>query len=237
MKLPDRLPSENARTYAIRVLLHNIVTLELIPGSAVSENELSAALNLSRTPVREALIELGRMGLVEIFPQRGSYISRIDYHLIEESRFMRLVLENAVLKQACQGISQASMDILRKNLQASHHCLSLHDPAPQEFLELDNQFHQLLFEAVDRGWTYGVIHSQMIHFDRLRALSVKSTDNIRLVRDHEDILYAIERQDEELAEMLMTRHLTRYQADQEKLREVYSGYFKLEDGNGCFRRG
>lgn len=229
MKSPDRLPSENARTYAIRVLLHNIVTLELIPGSAVSENELSAALNLSRTPVREALIELGRMGLVEIFPQRGSYISRIDYHLIEESRFMRLVLENAVLKQACKGISQASMDILHKNLQASHRCLSLGDSTPQEFLELDNQFHQLLFESVDRGWTYGVIHSQMIHFDRLRALSVKSTDNMRLVRDHEDILYAIERQDEELAEMLMTRHLTRYQADQEKLREVYPEYFKTEN--------
>lgn len=226
MKSPDRLPSENARTYAIRVLLHNIVTLELIPGSAVSENELSAALNLSRTPVREALIELGRMGLVEIFPQRGSYISRIDYHLIEESRFMRLVLENAVLKQACKGISQASMDILHKNLQASRRCLT--DSAPQEFLKLDNQFHQLLFESVDRGWTYGVIHAQMIHFDRLRALSVKSTDNMRLVRDHEDILYAIERQDEELAEMLMTRHLTRYQADQEKLREVYPEYFKTE---------
>lgn len=226
MKSPDRLPSENARTYAIRVLLHNIVTLELIPGSAVSENELSAALNLSRTPVREALIELGRMGLVEIFPQRGSYISRIDYHLIEESRFMRLVLENAVLKQACKGISQTSMDILHKNLQASHRCLT--DSAPQEFLKLDNQFHQLLFESVDRGWTYGVIHAQMIHFDRLRALSVKSTDNMRLVRDHEDILYAIERQDEELAEMLMTRHLTRYQADQEKLREVYPEYFKTK---------
>lgn len=223
MKLLDRLPEENARTYATRVLLYNIIHLELPPGSAVSENELSSALNLSRTPVREALIELGRMGLVEIYPQRGSYISKIDYHLIEESRLMRLVLENSVLQQACRGLSQPSLDAINANLQQSRICAE--GPDRQDFLELDNQFHRLLFEAVGRSWTYGVIHAQMIHFDRLRALSVKSTDNTRLVRDHEDILYAIERNDEELAQILMTRHLTRYQADQAKLAELYPDYF------------
>ena len=96
MKVLDRLSAENARTYALRVLQYNIINLELVPGSTVSENELSAILNLSRTPVREALIELSKVGLVEIQPQRGSYIAKIDYELIEESRFMRLVLENAV---------------------------------------------------------------------------------------------------------------------------------------------
>ncbi len=223
MIILDRIPEENARTYAARVLLHNIMHLELVPGSAVSENELSSALGVSRTPVREALIELGRRGLVEIYPQRGSYISKIDYHLIEESRLMRLVLENSALQQACRGIKAASLDALNANLDQSRACAE--NPDPQDFLELDNQFHRLLFEAVGRSWTYGVIHTQMIHFDRLRALSVKSADNTRLVRDHEDILYAIERNDEELAQMLMTRHLTRYQADQAKLRELYPDYF------------
>ena len=87
--------SENSRSYAVRVLLYNIIHLELQPGTAVSENELSTTLSLSRTPVREALIELNRIGLVEILPQRGSYISKIDYNIVEESRFLRLVTENA----------------------------------------------------------------------------------------------------------------------------------------------
>ena len=49
MKVLDRLSAENARTYALRVLQYNIINLELVPGSAVSENELSAVLHLSRT--------------------------------------------------------------------------------------------------------------------------------------------------------------------------------------------
>ena len=112
MELLDRQPSENARSYALRVLLHNIITLELAPGSAVSENELSQILKLSRTPVREALIELSKMGLVDIQPQRGSYIAKIDYELVEESRFMRLVLENAVLALVCEGISPEHEEML-----------------------------------------------------------------------------------------------------------------------------
>ena len=113
MKILERQPSEKARSYAIRVLLYNITALELPPGSSVSENEVSSVMNISRTPVREALIELSRMDLVDILPKRGSFISKIDYGLIEESRFMRLVLETAIVKLACeQGISSYYMELL-----------------------------------------------------------------------------------------------------------------------------
>lgn len=223
MKLPDKLPSENARTYALRVLIYNIIHIELVPGSAVSENELSSAMNLSRTPVREALIELSKMGLVEILPQRGSYISKIDYELIEESRFMRLVLENAILKLACEGISEEYLNALKSNLKAMKNCVRETDY--QAFLELDNMFHQLIFDSVGRSWTYNIIRSQMIHFDRLRTLSVKTNRNTTTIRDHEDIVYAIERRDAELAEMLMTRHLARHQVEKSELVKQYPDYF------------
>lgn len=223
MKLPDKLPSENARTYALRVLIYNIIHIELVPGSSVSENELSSAMNLSRTPVREALIELSKMGLVEILPQRGSYISKIDYELIEESRFMRLVLENAILKLACEGISEEYLNALKSNLKAMKNCVRETDY--QAFLELDNMFHQLIFDSVGRSWTYNIIRSQMIHFDRLRTLSVKTIRNTTTIRDHEDIVYAIERRDAELAEMLMTRHLARHQVEKSELVKQYPDYF------------
>ena len=89
MYLTERLPRETGRDYALRMLKDNIVRLELKPGSLVSENELAAEMGLSRTPVREALIELSKVKIVEIYPQRGSAIARIDCHMVEEAKFMR----------------------------------------------------------------------------------------------------------------------------------------------------
>ena len=66
MKLSQPLPRETGKNYALRVLKENIVGLELPPGSQISENELSAALSVSRTPIREALSELEKVKLVEI---------------------------------------------------------------------------------------------------------------------------------------------------------------------------
>ena len=66
MKLLERLPRETGRDYALRTIKDNIIKLELAPGSPVSENELAAELQLSRTPVREALIELSKVKVIEI---------------------------------------------------------------------------------------------------------------------------------------------------------------------------
>lgn len=223
MELLERQPSENARSYALRVLLHNIITLELAPGSAVSENELSLVLKLSRTPVREALIELSKMGLVDIQPQRGSYIAKIDYELIEESRFMRLVLENAVLVLVCESISPEYDGMLKANMEEEARYFKAGDYT--RLFELDTDFHRLLFQSVGKGRTYQIIHSQMVHFDRLRALSLKSLKPDKIVEDHENILYAIGRHDSELAQMLMTRHLTRHRVEKSELIKLYPDYF------------
>lgn len=223
MKILPRSTSENARAYAVKVLLYNIVHLELLPGSAVSENELSEALSLSRTPVREALIELNRIKLVEILPQRGSYITKIDYELVEESRFMRLALENAVLNLVCQNIPKPYAEALSQNLQAQKCAKNQKDY--DTFLDLDNEFHKLIFDAANKNWSYQIVKEQMVHFDRLRTLSTKFDIGKYTLQDHEDIFYAITRQDSELAQMLMTRHLTRHRSEKEELLERYPDYF------------
>ena len=96
MKLSERLPRETGRDYALRVIKDNIVSLELAPGSQISESELAAEMGLSRTPVREALIELSKVKIIDIQPQKKSTVPLIDYDLVEESRFMRNLLECAV---------------------------------------------------------------------------------------------------------------------------------------------
>src|SRR5690554_1585330 len=101
MSTTKRQLKESARDYALRLIKESIISLSLIPGSMVSESELSIKLGLSRTPVREALIELSKSQVVEIFPQKGIYISLIDPVLVEEDRFLRLVLEQAMVRMAC----------------------------------------------------------------------------------------------------------------------------------------
>ena len=224
MKLLPKLPRENARSYAIRVLMYNIQTLQLPPGSSISENELSAALSLSRTPIREALIELSRMDLVEIIPQRGSYVTKISYERIEESKFLRLVVEVAVLKLACQqGISQEYLDALETNLNAQRQCAQTDES--ETFLSLDDDFHKLLFQAVNKSRTYDVVKRDMLQFDRLRIISATSGMSQYTIQDHEDILYALRLRDAEMAEMLMTRHLTRHNLEKDELHQIHPEYF------------
>ena len=75
MKIADRHPRENGRDYAMRVIRDGIISLELEPGSVISDRELATEMNLSRTPVREALLELAKVKIVEIYPQRGSIVA------------------------------------------------------------------------------------------------------------------------------------------------------------------
>ena len=76
MKIADRHPRENGRDYAMRVIRDGIISLELEPGSVISDRELATEMNLSRTPVREALLELAKVKIVEIYPQRGISLRR-----------------------------------------------------------------------------------------------------------------------------------------------------------------
>lgn len=229
MKELEKMDGENARIYAYRTILHNILTLELPPGSAVSENELSEQLNISRTPVREALLEMRRLDLVESFPQKGSYVTRIDYKLIDDAQFIRVALEIAIVRLAChQGVAPRAIKKLRDNIEKQKQYEPL-DDAHFIMLELDNEFHRLLFEAVQKVQAYEFMKLQMVHFDRLRNLSyrtLKTAKNNKTVSDHENIVYAIEKRDEELAEMVMIRHLSRHLAEKEELGRRCPEYFK-----------
>ncbi len=227
MKISGKKTGENARMYAKRMILDNIVNLELPPGTGLSENELSIQLNLSRTPVREALIEMHRIGLVEIIPKKGSFVTKIDYDLIEETRFMRLAMENAIMQLACkEGVPQEDLRQLKENLEQQKKYAQPMDDAI--LMELDIAFHGLLFNSVKKNRIYAFLQSQMVHFDRLRILSLKTLKAAKAgitVNDHENILYALERRDWELAEMVMTRHLTRHQVEKKDLVGLYPDYF------------
>ncbi len=224
MRLTERLLKETGREYALRMLKDNIIHLDLIPGSMLSENELSAEMNLSRTPVREALIELSKVKIVEIYPQKGSAVSLIDYDIIEEARFMRNVLECAVVELACKSPSKEDLLKLQENVRLQE--FYMENRSSERLLELDNEFHQMLFHMTGKDQVYQLMDSITIHFDRIRSMSLEAVKELKLVSDHHAIVEAIVAQDSDKAKTLMEKHLSRYKIDEKALRDKYPGYFK-----------
>lgn len=224
LEVLEKTRQETAREYVIRVLLYNVENLNLKPGQLVSENEIAQILGVSRTPVREAFIELSRTGVVEIFPQKGTGISLIDMEIVEETRFLRCTMEKAIVQLACDLCSERDLIALEENLQLQHACVSRGDY--RRLMSLDNKFHRLLFKACNKEMTYCLIKSVMVHFNRVRFLNLAEMDMQRTVNDHQEILDAIKRRDQEGAVAAVERHLTRVLYDKNYLMELHPEYFK-----------
>lgn len=223
MKVSERLPRENGRDYALRVIKDNIIHLNLEPGSQVSENELSAELGLSRTPVREALIELSKVKIIDIQPQKRSVVRLIDYNLVEESRFMRNVLECAAVELVCEMAGAEDIEKLRENVRLQKFYLDSF--YPDNLMDLDNAFHQTLFEIARKAQVFFLMQNISIHFDRVRSIALSTVKDLKIVQDHEDITNAIARKDPVAARKLMEIHLSRYRIDAKAIREAYPQYF------------
>ena len=213
MKLEERHYAETAREYALRMLKENIISMELKPGAMVSENELAAQLGLSRTPVREALMDMAQYGLVDILPQRGSRISLIDYALVEEARFAREVLEVAILSIVCENVTEESLVQLRQNVRFQQLSQEPEMSGTFDLMELDNEFHRML-------------EGMMAHFDRVRALSLSVVKDQKIISDHLAICDAIERRDVAAAQAVMTKHLSRVNVDEATIRAACPEYIK-----------
>lgn len=224
MKLLERLPRESGRDYALRNIKENIINLELAPGSQISENELAAEMGLSRTPVREALIELSKVEIVEIHPQRKSTVPLINSELVEESRFMRNLLECAVVELVCE--MAGPMDIERLNANIRLQSFYLDGTYTNELMALDNQFHGMLFEIAKKTRVFQLIQNIAIHFDRVRGMALSSVKDLKVVQDHQDLVNFIRQKDARGARELMEVHLNRYKIDAASIREAYPQYFK-----------
>ena len=224
MRLLKRYPRETARDYAYRVIKDNIIRLELAPGSAISENELASELGLSRTPVREALIALERAKVVEIKPQKPTIVAPIDEAMVEEARFVRDVLECAVVALCCRSAGEADLLHLDENVKLQETYMvtgpleSIHD--------LDNQFHKYLFAIVGKLEVYEMINNLAVHFDRIRNIALNGIRELDIVGDHRKILEAMRSRDEKHAVDIMQLHLSRAKVDLVSIREKYPHYFK-----------
>ncbi|MBE6051135.1 MAG: GntR family transcriptional regulator [Clostridium sp.] len=206
MILYDKKDKESGKNYAYRVLKENIMSLELKPGQLLSEIELSEILGISRTPIREVLMKLKNEHLIEVKPQSGTYVSLIDFDLVKEAIFMRFVLEEKVLKEACENFSEKYFLELEKNLYAQQIIADMKG-GEKEFHKLDNQFHKLFFLGVNKPNVWKSILNISTHYNRMRLLSQAESSKLDVVKQHKRFVEIIKDKDMEKVEPLIKEHI------------------------------
>jgi DNA-binding GntR family transcriptional regulator len=188
-------------------LRHLILRLNLKPGEALSEKELSLKLGVSRTPVREAFIRLSEEGLVDIFPQRGTVVAPIRMAEIKEAQFLREILETSIVRRAAENIQPIFLRRLEANLLDQEKSLSRTDYT--EFMELDEEFHHLLCLSVSFPRAWRVVQAVKGQLDRMRFMGLPQPGHAALMfHQHSVILDAVRNGSPEDAAKEMVKHLT-----------------------------
>lgn len=224
--LLEKDPRETVREYAYRVLYQNIMAMHLIPGTAMSEQELSLQLSVSRTPVREAFIRLSQRGLLEILPQRGTFISKINTEQLSEFRFLRVTIEKAIVELACQGLPPAYQEKLNQCLAEQAVCVETKDTT--RFFHSDNHFHEILYKGCSKSHIWQFIQNANLDYLRARMLNVTAeTEQLhRLYAQHQEIVDAIVQHDTIRGITVMEKHINKISGDVAALKKEYPDYFK-----------
>jgi DNA-binding GntR family transcriptional regulator len=205
-----------------RILREQIIQAELMPGERVSEAEIAKGLSVSRQPVREAFIKLSEEGLVQVLPQRGTYVTRISAASVRDVRFVREAIEADIVRQVASERVAGTIEELRDQIARQKQ-------VPQDdrtaFLRLDELFHHTLAAAAGRAYAWSVIESVKAQMDRVRFLSVDDMQVGRLIEQHERIVDAIAAGDVGGAEQALRTHLREILKSLPEIARSQAGFF------------
>lgn len=219
-------PAER-RTTADAVFDHlydQIISLDLMPGTKMSEAEIADKFGISRQPVRDAFSRLGNMELLLIQPQKATLVQKFSLSGIQSARFVRLAVELEVARAAARNWTEDWNDIFIANLAQQDRAVSESDS--KQFHALDQQFHELISEVAGQPAAYELILQKKALVDRICVLSLKQGHEMQvLVDDHRKIFGAISHNDLAELDARMREHLSRIEKTIDRVREAHAEYF------------
>lgn len=198
--------SEPVNQQIYRLLRQEIVDCTIRPGTLLSEKEISTRFNVSRQPVREAFIKLSETGLVQILPQRGTFVMKISAKRVSDGRFIREAVEIAIIRRAALAITPEHLMQLKHNLHRQE--LAASNKRIKEFLELDDEFHRTFTQIIDCPMAWETIETIKATMDRVRFMSLADVSPPEsLIEQHYKIYDGLEKRDPDAAEAAMKQHL------------------------------
>ncbi|MFU0912348.1 GntR family transcriptional regulator [Kluyvera intermedia] len=199
-------PTQPVNQQIYRILRRDIVHCLIPPGTPLSEKEVSLRFEVSRQPVREAFIKLAENGLIQIRPQRGSYVNKISLSQVRNGCFVRQAIECAVARRAATLITDSQSYQLEQNLNQQRTAIDRQQL--NDFFLLDDEFHQLLSNIADCQLAWDTIENIKAAIDRVRYMSLDHISSPEmLLSQHYEIFDALQKRDVDAVDKAMTLHL------------------------------
>lgn len=217
--------SLNEETY--EKLKYDIMNFKLLPGDTISAQKVALRYDVSRTPAREAIVNLEKEGLLKIIPQSGTYVACINCRRSEQEWFVRKSLEIGMVDSLFEN---ANDEMLNQMTEINNHLINYKDGEESlARIELDNSFHELIYECSGEMLAKNIIQTQMSHYNRIRYLAeLNSAISAKTNDEHEMLIEAIRNKDKRKYLRVIKAHLYRIFDELEKLKGLYPQYFERE---------
>ncbi|MFV0358232.1 GntR family transcriptional regulator [Tropicimonas sp.] len=202
-----------------------IISLDYPPGTLLSRPDLALEFDVSQTPVRDAIQRLEQEGLVRVYPQSRTLVTKIDVPQIHEAYFLRFALETEVVRKLAREGDLATVERAKPILQMQENIAGERSQIPL-LQELDEIFHRTLFAGAGYIGLHALMRSRAGHLDRMRRLREPDAAKIaHILAGHVEILDAIAAGDEAAGAAAIRAHLGKTVANVEDLRAEHPDYF------------
>lgn len=191
---------------AYKKIKEAILKREIVPGQRLSHEELVLRLEISQTPIREALSRLGQEGYVTRLANRGYRVSEITPDEVVELFGLRLALESYCLSEAIRNITPGGISALQQNLNSYRKAIAADDPLIDRYI-INKNFHMTVGHIAGNNSVCRVLDDVCEKLVLKRRIEGVSHGGFTVLRHHREILLAIKRRDAEKAQQLMRVHL------------------------------
>lgn len=205
-------------------LYEEIVSMQLLPGTKISEAEVAKMFGVSRQPVRDAFSRLENLDLLLIRPQKATEVKRFSSIAITTARFVRAAVESEVLRRAARSCDQDGSDLLQTQITEQKQAVDENNY--DRFMSLDYAFHGALCTVAKTDFAIDVIAQNKAKVDRLCMLELARSDKLdKLFNDHKQIAKLVADNDEEGAVKAGMLHLSRLDTTINTIRDENADYF------------
>ena len=188
---------------AYNFLRKAILEHKMPPGSPIVEQNVSNLLEISRTPVREALKQLEAEGLIQVSPTRGYYVTEINLLDVVEIFEIRLALESLALKTAINKITDEDIEEMEAQLNKL-----TKTSRPEEYYQSDRNFHDLLVRRSNNHRLAFFLSIITSHVERFRVTASQKPERKQQSRkEHKEVLKYIKNRDFKKAQAALTLHI------------------------------